>query len=257
MLTGIRDVDREIVNKLDDTDLLNMCLVNRTYSERVCDESYFRLRTENGFSETIKYKDYTQITNKIRTWKNHYLSIVKYIDLLQTDFKYEYKSQDKSPELLYLARQLVAEDLSYNKNRALRTASERGHLSVVKYLVEHGADITAQDNEAVILASVYGHLSVVKYLVEHGADITARNNEALRWASRNGHLEIVKYLTEHGADIPAQDNYAVRFASGNGHLEVVKYLVEHGADISAYNCALRWASGNGRLEVVKYLRSLE
>ena len=32
MLTGIKDVDREIVNKLSDKDLLKMCSLNRTYS---------------------------------------------------------------------------------------------------------------------------------------------------------------------------------------------------------------------------------
>ena len=56
----------------------------------------------------------------------------------------------------------------------------------MKYLVEHGANIHARDNEALIEASYFGHLEVVKYLEERGADIH------LIWASENGHLEVVK-----------------------------------------------------------------
>ena len=194
-LTGIRDLDREIVNKLSDKDFLQMCSLNRTYSQRVCDDSYFRLRTEKGFPETVPYKDYTETTNKkMRTWKNHYLNIIKYIDLLKSDYGYIYRAEDKSPELLYLAKRLVHKDYSYNKNRAVRFASRNGQLPIVKYLVENGADITEHSNSAIIWASENAHLPVVKYLVEHGADITTLDNLALTLAIQNGHFAIAAYL---------------------------------------------------------------
>jgi len=43
-------------------------------------------------------------------------------------------------------------------------------------------------------AAERGHLEVVKYLIENGANIHAADDYALRWAAYNGHLEIVKYL---------------------------------------------------------------
>ena len=222
LLTGIKDVDRLVLEYIDDKQLLEMCGLNRTYSQRVCDDAFFRRRTIARFPETVQYKDGA----KTRTWKNHYLAIIKYIDLLQTDFQYEYTAEDKSPELLYLSMLVVKRNyyIYYSKNRALMSASEEGHLEIVKYLVENGADVTVEDNFPVRSASEDGHLSVVKYLTEHGADITATNNFAVIHASRNGHLPVVKYLVEHGADITAQDNQAVRYASENAHLPVVKYL---------------------------------
>ena len=78
-------------------------------------------------------------------------------------------------------------------------------------------------------ASRNGHLEMVKYLVENGADFRADDDYVVRWASRFGHLKVVKYLVEKGANFRADDNYAIRWASRNGHLEVVKYLVEMGA----------------------------
>ena len=87
---------------------------------------------------------------------------------------------------------------SFHTTRTLLISSSRkGHLDVVKYLHEYGANITAANNEAVREASSNGHLDVVKYLHKHGADITARNNYAVLWASRMGHVDVVKYLYEH------------------------------------------------------------
>ena len=219
MLTGIRDVDREIVNNLSDKDLLNMCILNKTYSQRVCDDSYFRLRTLARFPETVPYKDYVNEGKRVRSWKNHYLNVVKYIDLLQTDFEYIYRSEDKSPELLYLARRLFSEYSKYDKDQALIYASGNGKLELVKYLVELGADITAQDNYALREASYEGHLPVVKYLVEHGADISANDNQAVIYASENGHLPVVQYLVENDADVTAEDNYAI-----DGQVDMGIYL---------------------------------
>src|SRR5258706_26492 len=92
-----------------------------------------------------------------------------------------------------------------------------------KFLVENGADISAQANYAVRKDDDYGHLEIVKFLGENGADISADNNYAIIMAASNGHLEIVKYLAENGADISAGDNYAIMVAASNGHLEIVKY----------------------------------
>ena len=139
-------------------------------------------------------------------------------------------------------------------NRGVRFASANGHLEVVKYLVEMGANFRVEDEEPVRFASFYDHLEVVKYLVEKGADFRARGNWAILSASELGNLEIVKYLTEKGADFRAEDDYAVKMASANGHLEVVKYLVEKGADFRALdNYAVRYASFNGYFKVAKYL----
>ena len=53
-------------------------------------------------------------------------------------------------------------------------------------------------------ASENGHLEIVKYLVERGADLNAKANSkstALIYAYKEDHLEIVKYLVEHGANV--------------------------------------------------------
>jgi len=62
----------------------------------------------------------------------------------------------------------------------LHVAAEKGHLEVVKILIQNGAVVDARDEEmnTPLLLAVRnnGTLDVVKSLVEHGADILAKNN---------------------------------------------------------------------------------
>ena len=67
-----------------------------------------------------------------------------------------------------------------------------------KMLIEKGAD----NNYALRLSAKNGHLEVVKYLIEKGANVHADDDCALRWSAFFGHLEVEKYLLEKiGVDI--------------------------------------------------------
>ena len=54
----------------------------------------------------------------------------------------------------------------------LRDACWNGHLEIVKYLVEQGANIHILDEAPLRDACFYGYFEIVKYLVEQGAIIT-------------------------------------------------------------------------------------
>jgi ankyrin repeat protein len=74
--------------------------------------------------------------------------------------------------------------------------------------------------------------SVVRLLLEHGADINAQNQigrTPLHWASIKGALEVVRLLLEHGSDVEVEDydgKTALEFAADGGHGEVVESLRE-------------------------------
>src|SRR3990167_8398204 len=107
-----------------------------------------------------------------------------------------------------------------------------------------------------IYACRYGLCELVKYLVEHGADIHIQDDYPLRSASENGKFDVVKYLVEHDADIHAEYDDALIVACQHGYIHIVKYLVENGADVHANNDdALRWASMCGHMDIVKYFHS--
>ncbi len=259
-LTGNKDVDRTILQKLSDRELLIACQSNTYAQENVCDETFFRNLVFDRYPETIKYKDYV----KTRDWKNFYLSIVYYVDKLNIDYELNYfqernelKNKDLSPELEYLSRKIY--NSPYKKiqiENRLIWASEIGNLPVVKYLTERGANIHDLDDYALRQASINGHLPVVKYLVEHNANINAKVNtmdDALTRAIRYGHLPVVEYLTENGADIHT-DNRALRTAVVFGHLSIVKYLKDKGVDIHGYdNEALQFAISYKHNDIKNYI----
>ncbi|EXU98136.1 ankyrin repeat protein, partial [Metarhizium robertsii] len=88
---------------------------------------------------------------------------------------------------------------------ALQAASFRGHLEIVKLLLDKGADVNAQGGlygTTLHAASSGGHLEIVQLLLDKGADVNAQGGEygtALQGASSRGHLEIVQLLQGRGA----------------------------------------------------------
>ncbi len=194
MLTGNKDVDRKILNNLDDKDLVNVCQVNKK-AQSLCNDQVFwmnRVFLKFGYVGG----DILRKHKKNRTWSEYYIKDLRKIN-------------------------------STNAHEYLRNGSYRGRLDHVIISLKNGANIQSYVNYSLIEASENGQTEVVKYLVElkpDGANIHVQNDYSLRVASRHGYLEIVKYLVGHGANINALDDTALRWASEEGHIEVVKYL---------------------------------
>jgi hypothetical protein len=55
-ISGIRDLDREILGKVDDNELLNVCLIDKYTWNNVCDDSFLRRRLLSKFPEIEQYK---------------------------------------------------------------------------------------------------------------------------------------------------------------------------------------------------------
>ena len=92
-------------------------------------------------------------------------------------------------------------------------SASNGNLEAIKECVlQNDVFVNAKNNNgetALVLASINGHFEIVKYLVEHGADVNVQDKwdwTALINASHNGHLEIVKYLVANGADVSIKNN---------------------------------------------------
>ena len=137
-----------------------------------------------------------------------------------------------------------------NGTTALIAAAGKGQLQVVEFLVEHGADINARTDEGQtsLAAAISGgrsasvrFLSLVRFLVNIGADIIAEDGEtALMQAAREGDLAVMRLLVDRGADVNARTDrgWTALMSAASGELvgykeAAVRFLVEHGADIHA------------------------
>ncbi len=151
------------------------------------------------------------------------------------------------------------ESLSHSESFA--KACQDGDLDIVRAMVERTqVDLEARDENGwtpLHKAAFSGHLPVVQYLCEQGADKEARmltmheddeddwadeysENDygwtPLHQAAENGHLSVVQYLCEQGADMEAMDlngDTPLHWAAYNGHLSMMQYLCEQGADKEA------------------------
>ena len=236
-ISGIRDVDRQLISSFDDREIITTCSLNKYLNNVVCDNNFFFNLLKQRYPDTLKYintKDY----------KRYYLSVVYYVSKMKEDYDYDYKSGNPKIQFdilkefsklpyLVIESAILGEldllkyaankgyDLRVDSDIALRKAVENGHLDVVKYLVSQGLLLTAWD---IVPSSLHGHLDVVKYLVDQGADIHLLNDIAVRYASRYGYLDVVKYLVDNGANIRANDDESLRQAREKGHTEIVNYI---------------------------------
>jgi hypothetical protein len=127
---------------------------------------------------------------------------------------------------LFCFKDIITENNKYEAGEALIEAAESGHLDVVKWLFEQGADIHAYNDWALTKAAGEGHLDVVKWLFEQEADIHAYNELALQNAAFGGHLEVVIWLLQNGEFSDEAVHNALFFSSEKMHDFLNKFIQE-------------------------------
>lgn len=142
-------------------------------------------------------------------------------------------------------RQLLAKGWNVNARERidgtpLMLAVKNGHRSVVKCLVEHGADVSKHlfGSTPLVEAVVAGHADIVQYLIQQGADVNAQmfgtRETALMTAAFRDQKQIVEMLLDSGADVDAQGSRftALSAAAYGKRKEVAELLIVRGANIN-------------------------
>lgn len=152
---------------------------------------------------------------------------------------------------------LLLEDKRVTPNgRPICSAAEFGHLDIVKLLIEKGADPSCNHNDPLRSAAAHGRYKVVKFLLQDTrVDPTDASNDAIQQAAKNGHAKVVEILLRDGRSDPgANSNYALVFASRHNYIEVVQLLLQDGR-INVTPDILHWAKKNKRDGVVALLQN--
>ena len=150
VLTGDKNVDLMILDNLDDKSLLSFCLTNQD-ANRLCSiDSFWRNRLIR------KYGNIQIKTGK--TWKQFYLSILKYWD----------------------------DDM----NEAMINAALGGHQDLVNFFISKGAN---NWNRGMYGAAQGGHKDLVDFFISKGANSWnwGKNN-----ALSGGHKDLVKFFKQ-------------------------------------------------------------
>lgn len=155
-----------------------------------------------------------------------------------------------------------------NPRSALQAAISGGRLSLVRILINSGADInTHHAYHGTPLQEAAGLRSdeMAIFLLQRGAEINTpcgRHGSALQAAAFRGHRALIRVLLAQGADVNFQGGEygnALQAAAiyGMQHLDIVELLLEHGADVNAiggaYGTALQAVLFPGNEELIRLL----
>jgi ankyrin repeat protein len=153
----------------------------------------------------------------------------------------------------------------------LHLAVTLGHLTVVKTLLGHRADIAATDRlgvTALQMAAMFGNIATARLLLDQGADANARvadggylpvfkDDTPLSLATICGHHDLIEMLLERGADPnrQAQGGFAPLYLADRA--EIATLLLAHGASVTMRGyenrTPLHQAAMQGRLDVAALL----
>jgi len=123
----------------------------------------------------------------------------------------------------------------------LTEVAYNGDVTLVKLLLDRGADPKLPDGWALQTAAAEGHKEIVTELLGRGADVNANKNfpgsTALQAACEAGKLQIVKVLLEHNVNPdlgPGPDTCPLIAASGSGEDKFVEPSVEAHAQVNVF-----------------------
>jgi hypothetical protein len=151
-------------------------------------------------------------------------------------------------------KQFCDNETKYNSIELLQKYSGKGHIKVVKYLLDKGVPIKNDYDSPLISCSLNGQLNIMKFLIKQGAKVERIGGCLLRYSSEKGFLDMAEYILSLGVSVNASDDLALRWCAQDGPFESVKFLVEKGADInSCHTYPLRTSAPMGRYDVAKYL----
>ena len=137
----------------------------------------------------------------------------------------------------------------------LGKAAAHGSLELVQDLLEllEKTEISVHvASQALIEAARHGHVDVVDFFIQPGANIgSAATHQALRLAAEGGHMQMVDLLLQRGAD----PTTLLGIPAGKGDLEGVQLFLEYldPRKTDVQPPVLEAAAQSGNLEVLKLL----
>ncbi|KAL2080256.1 hypothetical protein ACEWY4_024049 [Coilia grayii] len=197
----------------------------------------------------------TATTRELRETPLHYCARVGNTAVLQEILRYVTASR----------LQMAVNKHAKNGWSPLLLAAERGHLEVVRMLLQNHArvDVFDEDGKAALhLAGEKGHEDIADLLLAHKAFVNAKTKlglSPLHLAAQNGFTSLVRLLVEtHTASIDAlslKKQTPLHLAAMSGQLDVCNSLLKLRADITATDIhgqtPLHLAAENDHSEVVK------
>lgn len=262
MFTHIKDLDREILYRAEDKDILQVCSVNKYTFNKLCDDTFFHNLLLRRYPHALQplLDRWLEIKGNRKSkvlFKSLYLKILDIKNRIKKMSQQKYRIEfhftdgniilyytlfkDKKKDIVKLAAIYGLKDLL---NYMLKVSEEKNNITIsFTYLFDDMVwgnkfnskeiDILFQDKE----------ISLMTY------------NLALSSAAKNQNKELINYMLQKGADV----NYGLYGACQVGDGSLIRNFlrmgatnISRGAEYAVYN-----ESEETVLNTLKYLKSIE
>ena len=162
---------------------------------------------------------------------------------------------------------------SFGHDIALESAVINGHVNVAKCLKQlFLTEIPSSElSDAILVAVEKGHLEILKVLMEDVANLEEIvTDEIIRAAACSGKIDLIKYFEQKLDENHFENSFAERNLNGEtifhdiakiGHFEMLKYLCQETSRLSRHplqkdysqRTPIHHAAAKGHLEIVKFL----
>ena len=138
-------------------------------------------------------------------------------------------------EHLVVTRQQDPNECCGSQGTPLHAAVVSGHTAIVRFLLEHTAEVNARDMDVAVRN---GNLDITQLLLGHGADVNAVDSlgdSVLHKAVQSQNRDVVELLLKSGAHVNVQNRYnpnPLYEAMDSGNLDITQLLLKHGADVN-------------------------
>lgn len=195
-------------------DILKLCLSCKKTLKLRQNEYFWQSKFERDYPEILVHTKPENITflNWFKIFREEHIFTKTDVEIFWVGISNNYISL-----VDYILRRTIIDCIPI----AISMAINKGHLDMTKVLINNHQDIK---NHALQEASSMGTYSLVKYLVEIGAEVQFNDNIPLKRAVIGGHANIVKYLIDNGANIYGIYDILWIMAEKYKHLEVMDVL---------------------------------
>ena len=260
-LTGIKDLDYDILNRLSDRELVNFCEVDTSAYNICSDDKYWLSRLQAKYPQIPV--NYLYIGKGDKSWNQYYISLYKgKITPENAKEKIRFAARANRPDIMVLASEMHNDFETYRL--AFSDVLKYGYPELIEYLVKYvvtnyPTKIFGLSEMANLLAE-NKNTDLVKYMVENVENLDL--NFILVAATKpKANLDMIKYLMDNGANINYFNGWPLKTAITFSDIDTVKYLVNNGADPKLfYNYYVNYGDKAQDYirdpEILDYIRSL-
>ncbi|SNW62859.1 Ankyrin-repeat protein [Orpheovirus IHUMI-LCC2] len=187
--------------------------------------------SDNDLLHSIYYATHNGKLNSIKLFKDKlgYLPEINYLLVIASEEEY-----------LHLIEYLLQEcaDINYCDGEPLRRAAMKGKLDSIKLLLDKGAKLHDNNGHCRALEqAVYsGYSSIVRYLLEKGANVNSVDECDILQVYLHWEKEILDLLSKYGLQFEDRETLLNKELSRiimNNDYGEVKKLIKYGADINS------------------------